>query len=258
MNKKAILIVSFGTSHSETRKNTIDQIELDIKNAYREYTIYHAFTSKIIINILKSRDGIHIFTVAEAMKQMITDGVEEVIVQPTHILNGIENDRMRKDINLYQKEFNSIKIGAPLLSATEDYRRVIRAFVNKLPKTFKNDAIVCMGHGTDHYTNTAYAALDYMLKEYGYDNIYVATVEAYPALTDIIKQLKKNKYKKIILIPFMIVSGDHAENDMAGDQEKSWKSILEKEGFEVSCLLEGLGENEEIRRIFIDHIKNAK
>nr|WP_319487730.1 sirohydrochlorin cobaltochelatase [uncultured Caproiciproducens sp.] len=258
MNKKAILIVSFGTSHSDTKKNTIDQIELDIKNAYPEYMIYRAFTSKIIIKILKNRDGINISTVAEAMERMKMDGVEEVIVQPTHILNGIENDSMIQDVNFYKKGFNSIKFGAPLLNSTADYWRVIGAFVKKLPKISKHEAIVCMGHGTEHYTNAAYAALDYMLKDDGYDDIYVATVEAYPALTDIIKRLKKNKYNKIILTPFMIVSGDHAKNDMAGVQGKSWRTILEKEGFEVSCVLEGLGENEEIRRIFVDHIKDAK
>lgn len=257
MKRKAILVVSFGTSHSDTRQKTIDQIEIDIQKEYPEYVIYRAFTSKMIIKILKNRDGIHTFTVSEAMEQMKRDGVEDVIVQPTHILNGIENDIMIQEVILYKEEFNSILFGVPLLSETKDYWSAIKAFVKRLPAIAENEAIVCMGHGTEHYTNATYAALDYMFKAYGYDNIYVATVEAYPSLEDIMEQLKENKYKKIILIPFMIVSGDHAKNDMAGDEDDSWRVILENEGFEVSCILEGLGENPDIRRIFVEHIKDV-
>jgi cobalamin biosynthesis Co2+ chelatase CbiK len=258
MDRKAILVVSFGTSHGDTRRKTIDQIEIDIKNEYPEYMIYRAFTSKTIIEILKRRDNINVFTVSEAMEQIKRDGINDVIIQPTHILNGIENDMMIHEVNLYKKDFNSIIFGAPLLNDTEDYWKVIKAFTRKVPAISKNEAIVCMGHGTEHYTNVSYAALNYMFKDYGYDNIYVATVEAYPSLKDIIKQLKKNKYKKIILIPFMIVSGDHSKNDMAGEGEDSWKAILENEGFEVLCILAGLGENLDIRKIIVEHIKNAK
>lgn len=256
MKTKAILIVSFGTSHNDTREKTIDQIEIDIKNEYPEYAIYRAFTSKSIIKILKSRDNINIFTVSEAMEQMKRDGIHDVIIQPTHIINGIENDIMIQEAGLYKEDFNSILFGAPLLNNTQDYWNVMKAFIKKLPAITDNEAIVCMGHGTDHYANASYAALDYMFKDYGYPNIYVATVEAYPSLADIILRLKQNQYNKIILIPFMIVSGDHAKNDMAGEEENSWKVILEKEGFEVSCILEGLGENENIRRIYVEHIKD--
>ncbi|ABX41762.1 sirohydrochlorin cobaltochelatase [Lachnoclostridium phytofermentans] len=257
MKRKAILVVSFGTSHNDTRQKTIDQIEMDIQQEYLEYAIYRAFTSKMIINILGSRDGIHVFTMTEAMEQMKLDGIEEVIVQPTHILNGIENDIMIHDVNLYKEDFNVILFGAPLLNVTEDYKKVIKAFVKKIPALSQNEAIVCMGHGSEHYTNASYAALDYMFKSQGYDNIYVATVEAYPSLEDIIEKLRENKYRKIILIPFMIVAGDHAKNDMAGDEDDSWKVILESEGFEVTCVLEGLGENSDIRRIFVEHINEV-
>lgn len=257
MNKKGILVVSFGTSHRDTREKTIDQIELDIGQAYPEYKIYRGFTSKMIIKILKERDNIYVFTVADAMEQMKQDGVEEVIIQPTHILNGIENNRMIEEANLYQKEFRSIVFGAPLLHETEDYQKVIRGFVHQLPAIEEKEAVVCMGHGTDHYTNSSYAALDYMFKDYGYEHIYIGTVEAYPSLLDILKQVKKKGYNKITLIPFMIVAGDHAKNDMAGDGEDSWKVQLEQEGYEVSCILKGLGENKEIRRIFVEHIKDV-
>ena len=257
MIKKAILIVSFGTSHADTRQRTIDQIEKDIRNNYPEYLIYRAFTSKMVIRTLQQRDGIKILTVSEAMEQMKRDGICDVIIQPTHILNGIENDLMIQDANLYKKEFNSIVFGAPLLHDTEDYWKVINAFVKRLPELSRNEAVVCMGHGTEHYTNASYAALDYMFKDQGYENIYIATVEAYPSLNNIIKKLKEKNYDKIILVPFMIVSGDHAKNDMAGDEEDSWKVILEREEFEVSCILEGLGENPEIRKILLDHVSKA-
>lgn len=257
MIKKAILVVSFGSSHTDTRQKTIDQIEEDIRSNYPEYLIYRAFTSKMIIRILQQRDGIKILTVSEAMEQMKRDGICDVIIQPTHILNGIENDLMIQDANLCRKEFNSIVFGAPLLHNTEDYWKVIKAIVKRLPEISENEAVVCMGHGTEHYTNASYAALDYMFKDKGYENVYIATVEAYPSLNNIIRKLKENNYNKIILVPFMIVSGDHAKNDMAGDEKDSWKVILEREGFEVSCMLEGLGENPEIRKILLNHVGNA-
>ncbi len=257
MIKKAILVVSFGTSHADTRLKTIEQIEEDIRSNYPEYLIYRAFTSKMIINILQKRDGIKILTVSEAMEQMKRDGICDVIIQPTHILNGIENDLMIQDANLYRKEFNSIVFGAPLLHNTDDYWKVINAFAKRLPELSGNEAVVCMGHGTEHYVNASYAALDYMFKDQGYENIYIATVEAYPSLNNIIKKLKEKNYVKIMLVPFMIVSGDHAKNDMAGDEEDSWKVILEREGFKVSYMLEGLGENPEIRKILLDHVDNA-
>jgi sirohydrochlorin cobaltochelatase len=254
MKRKAILVVSFGTSHNDTRQKTIDQIEMDIQQEYPDYTIYRAFTSKIIIKILENRDGIEIFSVTEAMEQMRRDGMKEIIVQPTHILNGIENDIMKYEVNIYKEYFSQVLFGAPLLNETEDYWKVIHACVKKFPKLNQNEAIVCMGHGTEHYTNASYAALDYMFKDGGYENIYIATVEAYPSLNHIIKKLKEKNYDKIILVPFMIVAGDHAKNDMAGDEENSWKVILEKEGFKVSYILEGLGENPDIRKIILDHI----
>lgn len=257
MITKAILIVSFGTSHEDTRRKTIDQIEKDIRHRYPEYAVYCAFTSKMIIRLLQQRDGITIMTVTEAMEQMRRDGIREVIVQPTHILNGIENDQMILEANSYREAFQSLKFGRPLLYATMDYWKVIKAFVGKLPKLSEQEAVLCMGHGTEHYTNTSYAALDYMLKAQGHDNVYVATVEAYPALGDVIGRLKEKKYTKIILIPFMIVAGDHAKNDMAGEEEDSWRVILEKEGFQVACILEGLGENPDIRSIFLEHIDHV-
>ena len=255
MSKNAILVVSFGTSHEDTRKKTIHQIEQEIQEAFPEYQVYTAFTSKMILNILRKRDGLVIHTVTEAMEAIKRDGIEQVIVQPTHILNGIENDRMIQDALAYSEAFQSIRFGAPLLHSTKDYWEVIKAFTKKLPQKQEGRAIVCMGHGTEHYTNASYAALDYMFKAYGREDLYMATVEAYPSLNDILPQLKA--YHNILLVPFMIVAGDHAKNDMAGDDEDSWKSVLEKEGFEVECDLRGLGENKEIRKLYIAHVDAA-
>lgn len=256
MMKKAILVVSFGTSYEETRKKTIDVIDNEIKAEFQEYDIYNAYTSKMILKVIKERDSLHVNNVTEAMEEMLENGIEEVIVQPTLILNGIEYDLMVDDVKAFENKFNKIKIGTPLLTTTKDSFDVIKAFEKKSPKIKEKEAIVFMGHGSEHYTNSIYAALDYMFKAEGHKDIYMATVEAYPELDDIIDVLKEKEYKKLILIPFMIVAGDHANNDMASDEEDSWKTVLTKEGFEVECIVEGLGENEFIRKIFIEHIKN--
>lgn len=251
---RGILVVSFGTSYMYTREKTIDQIERDIENEFPSYKIYNAFTSKMILKVLKERDHIHVNTVVEALEEMLNDGMEHIIIQPTLILNGIEYDLMMEDINQYKEKFKSVLVGTPLLTTTEDSFNVIDGFLQESPDINENEAIVFMGHGSDHYVNSIYAALDYMFKARGHENIYMATVEAYPELYDIMDGLKCKNYKKIYLLPFMIVAGDHATNDMASEEEDSWKCILENEGFQVECILKGLGENKNIRKIFIDHI----
>lgn len=257
MSNKAILVVSFGSSHKDTREKTIDIIENEIQEIFKDFKIYKAYTSKIILKILKQRDNIQINTVVEALEEMHKDGIEEVIIQPTLILNGIEYEIMREEINEFRDKFKSIKFGTPLLTTTEDSFKVVDAFLSDEPNLLENEAIVFMGHGSDHFANSIYASLDYMFKSKGYNNIFVSTVEAYPNLEDILSSLKKCKFKKIILIPFMIVAGEHAKNDMASDEDNSWKTILENEGFEVECVLKGLGENSKIRKIFIEHIKDV-
>ncbi len=255
MDKKAILVVSFGTSHKETRIKTIEQIEQDIGRAYPDFRIYRAFTSRLIINILKERDGLAVMNVKEAMERMHREGIKEVIVQPTHILNGIENENMLEEVHNCVNLFRSVKIGKPLLTSLEDFHKVITNLLNELPPLQENEAVIFMGHGTVRYSNACYMALEYMFRDYGYEDIYVATVQAYPALENVIKQLRKKNYKKLILLPFMIVSGEHALNDMWGEDKDSWKTVLEKEGYGVRCSLKGLGEYKSIRNIFIEHIE---
>lgn len=254
---KAILVVSFGTSYEDTRTKTIDAIENDIAKKFPEYKIYRAFTSKMIIKKLETRDHIHIDTVSEALERMVNDGVKDLIIQPTHVINGIENDFMIEDTDKFRDKFNSVKIGAPLLTFTEDYKKVIKTITEEFSYLKNDEALVIMGHGTDHHANAAYAALDYMFKEAGYKNIFIGNVESYPELDVVINLLKENTYNKLYLTPLMIVAGDHALNDMASDEEDSWKTILENEGYNVECIVKGLGEYQPIRDMFIEHINNV-
>lgn len=257
MAGNAILAVSFGTSHADTREKTIDRIEEDIRKAYPDDKVYRAWTSKMIIKKIWNRDGVKIFNVKEAMEQMKADGITNVLVQPTHVINGIENDLMQEDVKAYADAFESISFGTPLLTTEEDNIRVAKAVAEDF-QPGKENALVLMGHGTSHYANSVYAALDYRFKDMGYDNIFLGTVEAYPSLVSLMKQVHAYHPKKVILAPFMIVAGDHAKNDLSSEEEDSWRSQFEKEGFQVECLLKGLGENETIRQIFIDHIEEAR
>ena len=211
----------------------------------------------MIIKKIWNRDGVKIFNVKEAMEQMKADGITNVLVQPTHVINGIENDLMQEDVKAYADAFESISFGTPLLTTEEDNIRVAKAVAEDL-QPGKENALVLMGHGTSHYANSVYAALDYRFKDMGYDNIFLGTVEAYPSLVSLMKQVHAYHPKKVILAPFMIVAGDHAKNDLSSEEEDSWRSQFEKEGFQVECLLKGLGENETIRQIFIDHIEEAR
>ncbi|MGI5922214.1 MAG: sirohydrochlorin cobaltochelatase [Syntrophomonadaceae bacterium] len=257
INKKAILVVSFGTSHHETREKTIGAIEKDIAAAYPEYEIRRAFTSGRIIEVLANRDGIVVDNVTAAMDRLLEDGFQTVIVQPTHVINGQMNEEMETVVTRYVDKFEKIKIGSPLLTHTEDYQKVIRAIMGQFPDLDDREALVLMGHGTGHRVNTVYTALDKQFKEQGYANVFVGTVEAYPDVDTVEKRVRSYHPQRVILLPLMIVAGDHAVNDMAGDAEDSWKSIFAGAGYEVKCLLQGLGEIQAIRDIFLEHIAAA-
>ena len=194
--------------------------------------------------------------VKEAMERMIADGVTDLIVQPTHVINGIENDQMKEDVMAYASSLHSVSFGTPLLTTTEDNEETIRA-VMKEWNLSQDEVLVFMGHGTTHYANTVYAALDYTFKDLGYKNVYMGTVEAYPSLESLLRQIHAYQPKKVHLAPFMIVAGDHASNDMSSEDPDSWKSQFEAEGFTVECHMKGLGEYRGIRDIFIRHAKEA-
>ena len=255
--RKAILVVSFGTSFEETRKVTIDAIEQEIARAYPDCTVYRAWTSKMILKKLMKRDGIHYDNVKEAFARMREDGITDVIVQPTHVINGIENDLMTQDALAYKKDFHSILFGDPLLTTVEDNDYVIRAIREEFADLKEDEVLVLMGHGTTHYSNSIYAALDYTFKDRGCPNIFLGTVEAYPSMQSLLHMVEKYNPRRVVLAPFMIVAGDHAKNDMAGDDPESWRCQFEAAGFPVSCVLKGLGEYPSIRRLFVDHVQAA-
>ena len=257
-DKKVILVVSFGTSYNDTRALTIDAIEKAIADEYTDYEVRRAFTSQIIIDKLKDRDKLDIKNVDEAMQQLVADKVGTLVVQPTHIMNGIEFDEMKAAIEPYVKNFDLIVYSNPLLTSVEDYNTLIDAFKTEIAADLPEDtALVLMGHGTEHFANATYAALDYMFKDKGMNNIFVGTVESYPDLDTVIKHVKTAGYTKVILEPLMVVAGDHANNDMAGDEEGSWKTAFKAEGFDVECVLKGLGEFSSIHNMYVEHISNA-
>lgn len=251
--KKAILVVSFGTSYAETRDKTIGAIEKDIATKYPEYEIRRAFTSGMILKVLAKR-GIIIDNVTDALDRLLSEGFKTVYVQPTHVINGDEYDDMVEDVKRYTKKFEDIKIGAPLLTDNEDYQKVVLGIMQQFPNLDDKEALVLMGHGTEHHVNSVYPALDYRFKEMGYLNVFVGTVEGYPDIEVVLKKVKAYKPSEIILLPLMVVAGDHACNDMAGEEEDSWKTIFKSEGYKVSCILKGLGEFQEIRNIYLEHV----
>lgn len=253
--KKGILTVSFGTSHLDTLERTIGEVERDIQRQFPDCGVYRAFTSGMIIRKLEKTEHMKIDTVKEALERMAGDGIEQVVVQPTHIINGIENDRMMEDLMENMGKFRSIRVGKPLLSSVDDYKKAIHGVMAETPLA-EDEVLILMGHGTEHHANAAYPTLEYTFHALGYSNVLVGTVESFPELKNVMDKLEISGVKKVVLMPFMLVAGDHAKNDMAGGED-SWKSRLEEEGYQVRVIMKGLGELEGIRRIFLEHIEAA-
>ena len=250
--KKAILVVSFGTSYHETRKKTIEVCENKIKESFKDYDFYRAFTSGMIINKLKKRDNMFIDNPSEALEKLYNAGYQEVVVQSLHIICGDEYNKLKDMVAQYEDKFDKISIGRPLLTYIDDYRETVEAVKKDLDKMDIDEAVVFMGHGTEHESHSSYPAIEYMFRDYGI-NAFVGTVEGYPELEQVIKKLKNRNIKTVDLLPFMLVAGDHAINDMASDEDDSWKTILEKEGFNVKVHVKGLGENPYIQEKFKNH-----
>jgi sirohydrochlorin cobaltochelatase len=261
--KKAILVVSFGSTYADTRKATIEAVEARIRAAFPDYEVRSAFTSRIIIKKLAERDGLKYDTESQALEKLKTEGYTEVLVQPLHIEAGDEYVKIIKAVSNYASAFAKIAVGRPLLYYTgqanekpDDYRIAIQALRGQLPNLGAREAVGLMGHGGLNPANTAYAALQLKLEDAGLKNVFVFTVEGYPTLDNLIVKLQQNKIKKVTLIPFMMVAGDHANNDMAGDEEDSFKSQLQKAGFQVEVYLHGLGENTAVQNIYVQHVKD--
>lgn len=253
--KKAILVVSFGTSYIDTLEKTIGAIERRIAGAYPDYKVYRAFTSQMIINKLKRTENLRVDTVGEALKRMAAEGIERVIVQPTHVINGIENDRMMEDLMEYMDKFRKISVGKPMLSSVDDYKKAIHAVMAQT-ELKEEEMLVLMGHGTDHHANAAYPTLEYTFHALGYQQVLVGTVESFPEFKNVMDKLRISGKKKVLLMPFMIVAGDHAQNDMAGEED-SWMSALTEDGYEVRAAVRGLGEMEGIQNLFLEHIEEV-
>lgn len=255
----AVLVVSFGTSYNDSRDITIGAVEQAIADAHPEYEVRRAFTAQIIIDKLKERDGLEIDNVTEALDRAVADGVQNLIVQPTHLMDGLEYMDLIGELKEYKEDFASILVGDPLLTSDEDFEGVIKAITDATKEYDDGEtAIVFMGHGTEAESNQVYAAMQDKLTADGFENYYIGTVEAEPSLDTVVAALKENgTYKKVVLEPLMVVAGDHANNDMAGDEEDSWKTALEAEGYEVECLLRGLGELEDIQKIYVEHMEQA-
>lgn len=258
VNDKEILVVSFGTSYNESRNITIGAIEAAISEAYPDYNVHRAFTAQTIIDILAERDGVTIDNVQEALDRAVANGVKTLIVQPTHLMNGLEYSDLKAELENYQDKFETLKLAEPLLTSDEDYDAVIEA-ITTATKAYDdgNTAICYMGHGTEAESNQIYSTLQEKLSDAGYDNYFIGTVEATPDLDDVLEGVKGGSYSKVVLLPLMVVAGDHATNDMAGDEEDSWKSAFEDAGYDVTCVLEGLGQNYDIQKIYVDHVKAA-
>ncbi|MDR2606094.1 MAG: sirohydrochlorin cobaltochelatase [Oscillospiraceae bacterium] len=254
--KPVILAVSFGTSYNDSRELTIGAIESALSTALPDYEVRRAFTSQIIIDKLKERDGIEIDNVTEAMDRLVADGVKDVVIQPTHVMQGFEYDDVLAEVGGYKDKFTSFKIGGSLLSADSDYDELVKILTDDTKEfDVPGTAIVYMGHGTEHDSNATYAKLQEKLSTAGYANYIIGTVEAEPSLEDVIEKLKEGGYTTVILTPLMIVAGDHANNDMAGDEDDSWKTILVGEGFDVTCRIQGLGQNQGVRDLIVKHVK---
>lgn len=250
--KKAVLVVSFGTSYKETREKTIEACEKKISNELKEYDFYRAYTSNMIIRKLKNRDGIIIENPIQALDRLYEEGYEDVIVQTLHIICGEEFNKLKEQIDSYKPKFKNLVLGRPLLTYIDDYKETVSAIEDQIPTMNENEAVVFMGHGTFHESHSAYPAIEYMLRDHGI-NAYVGTVEGYPEIDNVVKKLKEDSIKTVNLMPLMLVAGDHAINDMAGDDEDSWKSILEGQGFDIKVHLQGLGENAKIQDKFVKH-----
>lgn len=246
-DKAAILMVHFGTTHNDTREKTIDALNQRVKEEFPDIDVFEAYTSRIIIKRLKDR-GVEKQNPVEALKQLAKDGYTHVLIQGSTIIDGVEMESLHKNIDEVSDLFQEIRVGNPLLYAPEDYSAVIDVLT---PEAKDDVAYVWVGHGTYDSTTSQYAMLDYMLKSQDYNNFFVGTIEGYPAYDDMLNQLKKTNLKKVVLVPFMFVAGEHAKNDIAED----WKTDLEKEGYQVDALLSGLGENRNIQDLYIEHLK---
>lgn len=258
IGENELLVVSFGTSFNDSRRLTIGAIEQAMEKGFPDYSVRRGFTSQIIIDHVKSRDRISIDNVGEALERAEKNGVKNLVIQPTHLMNGLEYTDLVNEVAEYSDAFEKVAIGKPLLTTDDDFKAVIKAVTESTAEYDDGETAICfMGHGTEADSNQVYARMQDMLTQAGYDNYYVGTVEAAPSVDDVLAAVQAGNYKKVVLKPLMIVAGDHANNDMAGDEEGSWKTTFEDAGYEVTAIVHGLGELDGIQQLFVEHAQAA-
>ena len=236
--KTALLCVSFGTSVPAARKSII-AVEEALRGEMPEADFFRAFTSKTIRRILAAKGEV-LWSVEEALDQLTDGRYDRVVVQPTHFLYGLEYENLRASVEKAKKRFPDLLLGAPLLSGTEDLRTLAGILSEEYPPE-EGTALLLMGHGTPHFSNVVYPAMQTVFHMMCRRDVYVGTVAGWPGISELCAQLKAGSYHRVRTAPLMLVAGDHALNDMAGEEPDSWKSHLAQEGYEVDCILQGLG-----------------
>ena len=257
--KPVILVTSFGTSFPTSRHITIGAIESDIREAFPDYDVRRAFTSQIIIDHVESDTGRHIDNFEEAMDKIVADGVKELVVQPTHLMDGYEYTDVKESLATYEDKFDKVALGKTLLSSEEDQVAVAKAVKAGMERYEDGKTAIClMGHGTEADSNGIYATMQQVFTDLGFDSYFVTTVEATPTFDDAVKAVTDAGFKKVVLRPFMVVAGDHANNDMADPEDpESLVSVMTKAGIEATCVIEGLGQMDTIDDIYVAHVQDA-
>ena len=280
IGENEILVVSFGTSFNDSRAEDIGGVEKALQAAYPDWSVRRAFTAQIIINHVQARDDEKIDNMDQALQRAVDNGVKNLVVQPTHLMHGAEYDELTEAVESYKDKFESVKIAEPLLgevgadetAINEDKAAVAEAITAEAVKTAGFDsldaakedgtAFVFMGHGTSHTAKISYSQMQAQMERLGYENVFIGTVEGEPedtACEAVIEKLKNAGYKKVILRPLMVVAGDHANNDMAGDDDDSWKSQFEASGAfdSIDTQIAGLGEIDAIQQLYVAHTQAA-
>ena len=254
IGERELLVVSFGTSYNDARRVSIGGVEDALAAAYPEWSVRRAFTSQIVLDHVWERDGVAMDNVRDALNRAVANGVRSLVVQPTHLMNGFEYQELADELASRAGEFEYVAIGAPLLSTDDDFRRVAEAVTASAAEYGDGETAFCfMGHGTEAASNGVYAKMQSVLPQ----NCYVGTVEAEPSLEDVLSAVRAGAYKRVVLQPLMLVAGDHANHDMAGDEPESWKSVFESAGYETVCVLRGLGELDAVQALFVEHARAA-
>lgn len=280
IGEKEILVVSFGTSFNDSRVADIKGIEDALQEAYPEWSVRRAFTAQIIINHIQARDGECIDNVDQALERAVANGVKQLVVQPTHLMHGAEYDELMDSVETYKDQFESVKVAEPLLGEVGDDASIVNADKEAVAKAITAEAVskagydslenakedetafVFLGHGTSHTAKVSYSQMQTQMQNLGYENVFIGTVEGEPeetACEAVIEAVSEAGYKKVVLRPLMVVAGDHANNDMAGDDEDSWKSMFVSSGkFDsVDTQIEGLGMIPEIQKIYVEHTSDV-